>query len=142
MAFFEWSDEYSVGIPLIDTQHKVIVGLMNELVESLRDKREGYIIADVVAELRRYSEYHFELEASLFRKYGYRTMEFHLNEHAHFAEKVELLSQGLKDKMSCVPTETLDYLCGWFKTHMLKADIDYRDFFAREHVLEEVKALA
>jgi len=40
MPFFVWKDEYSTGITGIDTQHKEIIRLMNEvLMQYLKVKR-------------------------------------------------------------------------------------------------------
>ncbi len=33
--FVEWSDELSVGVEEIDEQHKVLVGLVNEMHEAI-----------------------------------------------------------------------------------------------------------
>lgn len=51
MSFFEWKEEYSVGIGRIDRQHMEIVRLMNELFEAIRYGREDGMIKDVFIRL-------------------------------------------------------------------------------------------
>lgn len=38
-AFVEWSNELSTGIEEIDDQHKVLVGLLNEIHEAIQQGR-------------------------------------------------------------------------------------------------------
>ena len=140
MAFFDWKDEFSVKIKAIDTQHKKIIELMNELFESLRDGREELVIRDVLDELLKYAEYHFGLEAGLFKKYGYDKAAAHLAEHEVFVTKIACLSEALASNAEVTATETLDYLRDWFKDHMLTIDIDYGRFFESIHVIGEIEA--
>ncbi|MGB9912684.1 MAG: hemerythrin, partial [Candidatus Kapaibacteriota bacterium] len=35
MAFIEWNDNYSVGVSIIDNQHKQLIRIINELHEGM-----------------------------------------------------------------------------------------------------------
>ena len=35
MPFMEWNDDLSVGVDLFDEHHKVLIGLINELYETM-----------------------------------------------------------------------------------------------------------
>jgi hemerythrin-like metal-binding protein len=128
MAFFEWKEEYSVGIVEIDNQHKKILDLINELFESIKDSRGDMIIKEVLDDLIQYSNYHFNLEVKLFNVFNYVRSSEHMKEHNHFIEKINTLMIGAKLNKECVPFETLDYLRDWFANHMLKVDIDYGNY--------------
>ena len=141
MGFFDWKNEYSVGIDAINKQHKVIIELMNDLFESIRDSREDMIIKEVLEEMLKYSNYHFGLEKSLFEKYNYSKSEEHLREHDYFIGKIELLMKELKSNIQSVPIETLDYLKNWFQNHMMKKDIDYSKYFQEKDVINEIEKL-
>ncbi len=141
MSYFDWKDEYSVGINTINNQHKVIIELMNDLFESMRDSREDMIINDVLNELLKYSNYHFNLEASLFEKYQYPLMKEHLHEHQYFIEKIKTLMKELGSNIITVPIDTLDYLKSWFQNHMMKKDIDYSLYFKEKDVIKEIELI-
>jgi hemerythrin len=141
MAFFEWKDAYSVGIAAIDVQHKKILELMNDLFESIRDTREDLIIKEVLDELVGYSNYHFGLETSFFKKYGYPKEKEHVVEHERFIERVSELMVGEKLNLNCVPAKTLEYLKEWFTNHMLRVDIEYSIFFRDMGVIQELEAV-
>jgi hemerythrin-like metal-binding protein len=138
MAFFDWKDEYSIGIALIDKQHHKVIELINELFESIRDSRGDMIIREVLDDLLDYSRYHFSLEEELFEKYGYEKLETHVREHEHFTKKVDSLMVGAEMNKECVPYETLDYLRDWFANHILKEDAVYSRFFQQRNLIAEI----
>ena len=139
MGFFDWKEEYSVGINAINTQHKIIIELMNDLFESVRDDREDLIIEEVLQELIKYSKYHFGLEKTIFEKYNYPKLDDHLKEHRYFIEKIELFMNELSTNKQVVPIETLDYLKNWFQNHMMKTDVDYSKYFKEMDVITEIE---
>jgi hemerythrin len=140
MAFFDWKQEYSVGIAAVDEQHKRILQLINELVEAIRDAREDLIIDAVLDDLVDYSKKHFSLEAGVFKKYRYVDEAAHAKEHEHFIGKLQGLVRAAGEGRSCVPQETLDYLRDWFANHMLKTDMAYARSFREAGLLERVAA--
>ena len=141
MGFFDWKEEYSVGINAINKQHKVIIELMNDLFESIRDAREDMVIEEVLQELIKYSKYHFGLEKTLFEKYTYPKVEGHLKEHQYFVEKIESFMKELTNNKQVVPIETLDYLKNWFQNHMMKTDVDYGQYFKEKDVIKEIEKM-
>jgi hemerythrin len=139
MAFFDWKEEYSVGIKAADDQHKKIIELMNDLFESIRDAREDLVIREILDELVRYSGYHFTLESGLFEKYRYPGAGEHRKEHEHFIDKVNSLMIGNQMNKACVPIETMNYLKKWFAEHIQKTDREYKEFFRKGNVLETIE---
>jgi hemerythrin-like metal-binding protein len=138
MAFFDWKDEYSVGIALIDKQHRKVIELIDELFESIRDSRGDLIIRAVLDDLLDYSHYHFGLEEELFEKYGYENLATHVREHEHFTAKVGGLMVGASMNKECVPFETMDYLRDWFANHIQREDIVYGRFFQQRNLIPEI----
>ncbi len=139
MAFFDWKDEYSIGISVIDRQHRKILELINDLFESIRDAREDLIIKEVLDDLVDYSHYHFGLEKKLFDQYRYPRAEEHEREHYHFIDKLTSLMIGASLNKACVPLETMDYLRQWFSNHMVGVDRGYSSFFREIDKLEEIE---
>lgn len=80
-TLFAWSDDLSVGIQEIDEQHKVLVGLLNELhtaISGHKGSAECRVILDRLAE---YARAHFAVEESLMRVLGYPDYENHNGPH-------------------------------------------------------------
>ena len=63
--FVEWSNELSVGIEEIDSQHKVLVDLLNEVHEAIQRGRTLEATRDIIARLDEYARVHFAVEESL-----------------------------------------------------------------------------
>ena len=63
----KWKDEYSVGIDVIDEQHKKLF----EISEVLANAIEINEIKDILLFLENYMEFHFNTEEALMKKYGY-----------------------------------------------------------------------
>ena len=140
MAFFEWSQEYSVGLRAIDDQHKKIVDIMNELFDAIRYGKEEEAIRPVFVELLRYANGHFGKELELFERYHYVDEAKHVDEHNYFIGRVKsLMIQGYLSDRS-VPLETLHFLKTWFTGHMLKTDVEYCRYFARQELMDEIEA--
>ena len=68
MSFFEWKDDYSVGIDKIDKQHRKLVGYLNELYESMKAGKGKGTLGAVLKGLVEYTKNH---KSSIFnRKYS------------------------------------------------------------------------
>lgn len=71
MAFFEWKNEYSVGIAKIDGQHKALVGFLNELFEAMRAGKGKDALDAVMKNLVEYTKTHFATEENFMKQYKY-----------------------------------------------------------------------
>jgi len=139
MAFFVWKDEYSTGITGIDTQHKEIIRLMNEVFNAISKSKEKLVKKEVFIDLLKYANYHFGLELSLFQQYHYERENEHREEHNFFIKKIEtlMINDYLTDKNVLI--ETLHFLRSWFENHILKTDVEYCRYFDHEELMDEIE---
>src|SRR5512140_2145124 len=66
-AHIEWSDELSVGIQEIDEQHKVLVGLVNDMHRAIHEHHGRDTARAILEKLGDYTRVHFAVEESLMR---------------------------------------------------------------------------
>ncbi len=70
MSRFEWSDEYSVGIRMIDYDHRGLFEVLNDLQDAVEHRHGEAEIGHTITYLVHYVQAHFEREERLMREYG------------------------------------------------------------------------
>ncbi len=126
----EWSDDFSVGIQEIDEQHKVLVGILNELSEAIDDRRGTEVRNVIIDRLLEYTRIHFTVEESLMRILGYPKYEEHKHEHERLISQViDFISKITSDNMSSY--ELLFFLRSWLLNHIMKSDKAYEEHFLK-----------
>jgi hemerythrin-like metal-binding protein len=96
MAFVQWSDHLSVGVDVIDDQHKKLVSIINRLYDAMKNRKGSEILGDVLSELVDYTKYHFTAEEALMKDNAYPDYQSHKSSHSKLVEKVMDLELDLK----------------------------------------------
>ena len=128
MAFFDWKDEYSVGIAQIDTQHKKLVSLLNDLYGAMKEGKGNEILDQVLKGLVDYTKTHFATEENLMKMHKFPGYEDHKKKHEAMAGHVLGLYEKLKQDKKFNTLEIANYLKDWLKNHILGTDKLYRAF--------------
>lgn len=128
---FEWKDEYSVGVPEIDLQHKKLF-LMGQAMSDLVSNHDGQDIYDelnaMFLELIDYTKYHFEAEEAFMAKVNFDKLEEHKIEHTKFVDK--LMSYDLSaidEDQTGFAIKLLKTVATWIFKHITGDDFLYRD---------------
>ena len=137
MALFDWKEEYSTGISSIDAHNQKLISLINEILESMRDRRAENIIRDILRELEQYAAYHVSLEEMLFQRCRYPRTKEHQDAHNLFIRKIEFLISLESINEEDVPILTFIFLRSWLDSHILKADMDFGNFVSNNGIRVE-----
>ena len=86
--FVEWSDDLSVGIEEIDSQHKVLVDLVNQMHEAIHQRHGSDVVIDILNQLTDYTRIHFAVEESLMRILNYPGYEDHRDVHEELVQHI------------------------------------------------------
>src|SRR5208283_2050149 len=113
MAFMEWDESFSIGIAIIDRQHKEIIGLIDRLYGCLEVGDSDALIEGLLKELIELSEVHFKTEEDLFAKFKYSLILEHSVEHMRFKMIAMKFHQDFIDKKIGAPLQILDFLTVW-----------------------------
>lgn len=122
----QWSSQYETGVPLVDTQHKVLFEHINKLEQMTREPQIHPGDVDrLIHFLESYVVGHFKFEEQCMNRYHCPTHDENIKAHAAFLDafgklKAEYKVQG--------PTAAfLNKLYGaassWIHNHILKVDI-------------------
>ncbi len=128
-VFILWNESYNVGITTIDTQHKKLVDILNELYESFVDQTSGQKLSGILKELTDYTVYHFGNEEQLFQKHGYPQAKEHLEEHKGFIARINAFSAELNSGKTKLTFQLMNYLKNWLLNHICGSDQAYVSYF-------------
>ncbi|MDR1351006.1 MAG: bacteriohemerythrin [Zoogloeaceae bacterium] len=135
---FIWSDEYSVGIVEIDTQHKTLFRLINRLHQAILNREGSKTCGGILDELVDYTRIHFTLEQTLMRIGHFPEYEAHCEMHRALVAEVELLQRKIASGQVAISFELLHFLRNWLTKHILGEDMKYGVYF-KTHGHEQVQ---
>ncbi len=128
-----WKQNYEIGIPTIDEQHKGLLQLINDLLshENLPHTKK---------EIVKYSELHFATEERFMTITKFPILTQHQLQHESFLKQIILFAEQLESGNTQVFTNLLQFLKNWYITHIGGTDRDYKDYFlAHRNELLKVK---
>ena len=130
MTVIRWSEAMSVGVSLLDADHRVLVSLINRLHESGGDEEARRATIDTVLEtLVAYAAFHFEREEKVIEACGFPHIDAHKDEHQEFAQQVgDLRRQFDAGQDPAFHAELVEFLTNWLNHHILLQDKAYRPF--------------
>ncbi|MCX7289508.1 bacteriohemerythrin [Janthinobacterium sp.] len=126
--FFEWTDELSVGIQEIDEQHKVLIDLLNELHEAIRQHHGSEASVTILGRLADYTRTHFTVEESLMRILGYPEYDAHKLHHEDLIKQMNDLQARLAGG-EAITFELMHFLRNWLTHHIMEGDKRYTEHF-------------
>lgn len=133
MAIFYWLEEYAIGHDKIDSQHRQIVDILNQLYTLLNDsgadrQAEAELVFD---QLANYVTEHFAYEEDLIFNCGYPNdlLIAHKATHAALLSKVQCIARAHQEGDAAALSELLPYLYGnWLIEHICGTDKAYASY--------------
>lgn len=119
----QWKDEFSVGDPAIDFEHRELIDAINEICDSLqRDKTQATDIQDMLAGVYSTVAAHFALEETTMQRHGYAEYEAHKQDHEKLLDEIsELEEEFVKDSERGYQLLN-ERLSNWFAIHFSTFD--------------------
>ncbi len=124
----EWNDELSVGIEEIDEQHKVLVGLVNEMHDAIHEHHGSEASQRILERLAEYTKIHFAVEESLMRIVDYPGYEEHKKQHEELIKEIVELQGKIARGEGSISFKLLHFLKMWLTQHILDSDKEYSPY--------------
>jgi methyl-accepting chemotaxis protein/hemerythrin len=124
-----WTDDLSVGVRIIDEQHKVLLGLINELNAAMRARKSDAALGGILTRLKEYTVKHFGQEEEYFVRYGYPDGAKHKEIHAKLVQQVLDFETAFKSGKAKVTMDFMRFLKDWLVKHIMGTDKKYGPFF-------------
>jgi hemerythrin len=129
MAGIHWDDKYYLGFDMIDSQHREIFRLFEDVSNKLEDHNYESMINKIIEFLDEYIIYHFSQEEEFQEFIGYPNYEEHKRFHAVFIEEFSRYKKSLQGEgapMSAI--RGLNMLADWLVEHIQREDFKLVSF--------------
>ena len=120
-----WKDAFSVGSEEIDSQHKGMFGLLNDLYNALQEGRSQRDISEIVGKARQYAKQHFASEEAFWAKSDCPGLEEHKAAHQAYTRQVEQIWQRSGQPLADTAYELFFFLKEWWLSHITGMDAQY-----------------
>jgi hemerythrin len=137
--FIEWSDTLGLGIDEIDSQHRVLVELIDEMHEAVHERHGGEVVRNVLSKIADYTKIHFAVEESLMRLLGHPAYEAHKAQHEELIRGILDIQKKMAIGMIAVGLEDTHVLKNWLTRHILESDRQYGRYFMEAGVKARLK---
>jgi hemerythrin len=137
--FIEWSEALSVGIDEIDSQHMVLVDLINEMHDAIHSRHGSEAVKDVLGKLAEYTKIHFAVEESLMRILGYPGYDDHKVQHEELIHSMLDLQHKVDTGKTAIGFELMHFLKIWLTRHIMESDQAYTQHFIDAGVKSKFK---
>ncbi len=124
-----WDETFSVGVEILDEQHKKLIKMLNAMIEAPGTDVGSELVSEVLTQMQQYATKHFSQEEEYMIKYGYMYYDQHKAEHKQYMKKMAMLCIETMRQRKAVPTEMLEFLKSWWVNHILKNDMQYKALF-------------
>ena len=130
MPLIEWTDEISVGVKVLDDDHKILIGMINELQDALCKGFGLERIEKTFDQLEDYTHTHLSREESLMKSTGYVGYEEHKLAHGVWIRRLqEFKDKYYKEEVRSPHIEMNRFLQSWLFDHIKGVDFLYREHF-------------
>ncbi len=124
----KWTKECRLGIVDIDSQHRLLFAISNELLDIENPLEEQLEFRYLIDHLRKYVEEHFQFEIKFLEDNQYPDLENHLIKHKEIIQEInDILKSGtdlykLKEQLQSLMSR-------WIKEHICGEDKKYSRWY-------------
>ncbi len=130
-----WDEKYSVGVDIIDQQHKQFVFIMDKLSKAIEEGKVKEVVDHILLELEEYVTYHFGTEEAYFKKFNYEGTLEHVEVHKLFGEKLSDIKDKYKRNEIRMSLELVSLMYDWLTDHIETLDRKYIDCFRQNGLI-------
>lgn len=126
MPSLEWNDDLSVGIGLIDEQHKMLIERTNAIAEAVEMKRGLEKILQTLSFMIEYTEFHFSAEEKVMIDNDYPKLAEHQKLHEDFKARLNQMVEDFEEDGAtpALSEEITTYLTNWLVNHIKGIDTE------------------
>lgn len=122
MSLIEWKDQFSLGVPAVDHEHRELIDLINELYASMASGSTDVTVLDFLGDLYTRIAAHFALEEKMMRDSRYDEYRDHKIDHERLLDDIRDLMDDYEDGVYVDVEQFGKRLDAWFSEHFRSRD--------------------
>ncbi len=137
MSNIEWTNNLSVGVQLIDEQHKALIQRLNDVSTAIEVDQGEREIIKTLGFLAEYADFHFSTEEKHMQESNYPGLEQQKMKHQEFMVTLTNLEEDFEEEGStrALADSINNFLVNWLKTHIRGLDRQFGDFLEEKGVV-------
>ncbi len=131
MQHVSWDEKMSVGVEVLDDDHKKLLDIFNALLKSGIAAKDPVNLTDLLGNLVDYTKVHFAREEDIMERQGYPDLDAHKAAHRYFIDEIQKLSQDDDDSNEMMlRIDLILLLKEWLIEHIQSVDMQYKPFMS------------
>ncbi len=123
-VFIIWDEQYNLGIPVVDEQHRGIVTTINSLHFGINNNYYAKSFTPFVDMITGYTRIHFQIEEAFMRQVNPAFASGHRELHDELM--AQLVFTGYKSQYDKDPQQFLSFLKDWWINHICNEDMRFK----------------
>lgn len=130
MTRIEWDNNLSVGVDIIDEQHKMLIQKLNDLSRSIEMSQGEVETVKTLGFMVDYTDFHFSAEEKLMAEQNYPGLEHQKEQHAEFKSHLKQLVEDFEEEgaTKALATSIDTFLINWLVKHIKGVDLKLGEF--------------
>ncbi len=124
----DWKRDLKLGVPEIDAEHGLQIGLVDALEDAVAQGRERELADGILEKLLDFTNVHFLAEELMMRLHEYPQYEPHIAEHDRLVRELEDLRRSYRAGDRGVTLEVIHQLRSWLRGHIETKDLAFARF--------------
>lgn len=122
MSLLRWKDEYLTQVDEIDTQHRRLFDLVNDIYDMMRLGRDQSSVVEAMTDLFEYTRFHFGTEEKLMQETQFAGTDPHVAEHVRLLDQINNLRIEVRDGRIVLSMNEMYFLKDWLLGHFQGPD--------------------
>ena len=122
MSLIAWREEFTIGLPDVDHEHRELIAMINALHESLGPAAEVERIVAALGEIQARIAAHFALEEREMRRLDYISVTEHKDDHERLLDDIMEITDAVESPADYDPEAFGQRLSWWFTDHFRPHD--------------------
>jgi hemerythrin len=130
MANLEWTSALTVGIPLVDEQHKALIRHLNDLSVAIAKRQGETEVMATLTFLVDYTHFHFAAEEKHMTATAYPGLAEHKARHEEFRRLLVTFHEDLEEEgvTKALADSINTLLMNWLTKHISSVDREFGGF--------------